>query len=247
MFLQNMTSDELVREYKKDLPEIRRLSLEFDNSSYISRILQKNRKSKRVWSSRLFTTSRNNTYLNVFTYRKDESASKRLYKWNYTVNSIGIMQSFKGLCYIIFFDESTIAVKFQSHFFLRYRQRIADECDWKTRARLSEAATLNDIVAVYVSRNTDTSLIKTDIKYIDKEHIFAPVNDGAMLLQWNGKNIQANTFITKSMFSCQQKCMSDQAENEKERGKLVHDATEVFMKLMEDDNWLWDTSQIEGS
>lgn len=206
MFLHTMTSEQLTAQYLKDLPEIQEQSKKFDSSEYISRMLRKNRKANRLCITRTSTIN-HNQYLHIFIYEKDAEAAKRLRKWSWSVNSVGVMQTDKEKCIIVFIDNSDIAIRFQPHFFYRYKERFMKVTDWRTKVRLNNAKTLEEIVAIFISRNFQTSLFNTKVKYVDKEHVFAPVNDGAMLLQWDGNNIQANTFITQDMYSYNQKEM----------------------------------------
>lgn len=235
MFLQNMSSDELAAEYKKDLPEIQKLNNEFDQSAYISRMLDRKHKVDTLYFTKIFTTQRSNRYINVFMYIRKPGTSKRERLWNWSVESIGEIQTRKGVCFIAFLEDGNIALKMQTHFFNRYKERFLTECDWKTKARILSAKTLEDLVAVYISRNLDAALLKTNVRYADREHIFAPVNDGAMLIQLDNRNLQANTFITKSMYSYYQKQMLDKINARRENERNVQMATRKLIELMQDE------------
>lgn len=235
MFIQNMTSVELANEYRSDLPEIEAYSKLVDKSAYVHGLLKKERKKDCVCFVRYLKTSRNNTYISVFKYYKKEGSTKKNAKWNWQVWSFGLMQTFKGTCAIGFFEEASMAIVFQAHFFHRYKERLMKVCDWQTRNQLSQAKRIEDIAAIYIKRNPITTWLNTKSKFGDKEHIFAPVNDGVALIQWDGQNIQANTFITEDMFSLQQhdmlgrtRCV-EQLEQEKE--KLL----QQLIKLMNED------------
>lgn len=212
MFILNMTSTELVQEYRSDLPEIESKNVRIDQSAYVSNLLDKHRKQDVVSFVRYYRTSRHNTYINVFQYTKKAESTRKSIKWDWSVYSFGLMPTYKGTCAIGFFEEANLAIVFQAHFFLRYKERLMKICDWQTRNQLNQAKNAEEIIPIYIKRNPITTWINTKTKYGDKEHIFAPVNDGVALIQWNGKSIQANTFITEDMFSADQQGMNQKAK-----------------------------------
>lgn len=235
MFIQNMTSRELVQEFHLDLLEIQTKHNTIVQSSYVSNLLNKNRKNNSFMFVKYCTTARHNTYINVFVYTKDVNSTRKSTKWGWDVYSFGLMQTHKGTCAIGFFDDFQIAIVFQPHFFLRYKERFSKICDWKTRGILNQAKKVEDIIPIYVRRNPITTWINTKVKYKNKEHVFAPINDGVALIQFDGENIQANTFITEDMYSSQQynlieksKCF-DQLQQEKD--KLF----QILMSLMNEE------------
>lgn len=232
MFIQNMTSRELVQEYRSDLPEIERNNEWIDNSAYVSNLLKKHRKKNEVCFVRYFKTTRNNTYINLFKYTRNAESTKKSVKWNWQVWSFGVMPTYKGTCAIGFFEEASLAIVFQAHFFNRYKERLIKVCDWQTRNQLSQAKTVEEIIPIYIKRNPTTTWINTKSKFGDKEHIFAPVNDGVALIQWDGENIQANTFITEDMFSYQQQGMAGWARCaellQQEKDKLFQQLTALI-------------------
>ncbi len=234
MFIQNMTSKELVKEYKFDLPEIESFNNRIDGSSFVADLLKKGRKKDCVCFVRYCKTSRNNTYINVFKYYRKSESTRRDIRWGWQVWSFGLMQTFKGTCAIGFFEEALLAIVFQAHFFQRYKERLMKVCDWQTRNQLSQAKRIEDIIAIYIKRNPITTWMNTKSKFGDKEHIFAPVNDGVALIQWDGESIQANTFITEDMYSLQQLDMVGRAkcveQLEQEKDKLF----QQLISLMDD-------------
>lgn len=232
MFIQNMTSRELVQEYCSDLPEIEQNNERIDNSAYVADLLRKNRKRNEVCFVRYFKTARHNTYINLFKYIKKVESTRQSTKWNWQVWSFGIMSTYKGTCAIGFFEEASLAIVFQAHFFNRYKERLMKVCDWQIRNQLTQAKTVEDIIPIYIKRNPIITWINTKSKFDDKEHIFAPVNDGVALIQWDGENIQANTFITEDMFSYQQRGMAGRAkcaeQLQQEKDKLFQQLTALM-------------------
>lgn len=225
MFIQTMTSNELWKEYNADLPELNAYGARIDNSEYVSKLLQKNKKSGNLSFVKFFNTARGNRYINVFKYTKLQNRA-----WDWIVLSVGLMNTPKGICAIMFSDDRRMALTFQAHFFMRYKSRMLEVCDWKLRNNLNAAKSLEDIIAIYIRRNQDAAIAKTGSKYGNKEHLFAPVNDGVVLFQDNGKTIQANTFITEDMLSLKQKELMDNAVKSKE---TIEKATELLRLLAE--------------
>lgn len=234
MFIQSMTSEELAREYSRDLPEIHERNERFDSSDFVTNTLAKkwnNNKVQSVYFDRIYTTKRNNKYLNVFVYKKQKPDG-----WKYIVFTVGLMQTFKGECAILFYEDSSIGILVQSHFFSRYKERMLLDCDWKTRLQLNATKTLCDVMSLYLRRNNEVALMKTDSKFGHKQHIFAPVKDGVALYQFDEKKeqIQCNTFVTNNMLSNQQKDMVKAAREYKtsveEMQKLVQDIYKMINK-----------------
>ena len=96
------------------------------------------------------------------------------------------------------------AVRFTSHFFERYRERVV-----KSRIMTSSMIDCyNDLglIGLFAARNKDITWIETETVFAEKVHIFAPINDGVVLLQWDSdkKVLQANTFVTEDMLSKKQ-------------------------------------------
>lgn len=229
MFIQNMTSMELVQEYRSDLPEIESKNVQIDQSAYVSELLNKHRKRNKVSFVRYYTTSRHNTYINVFQYRRKAGSARKSTDWDWCVHSFGLMPTFKGTCAIGFFEEAGLAIVFQAHFFLRYKERLMKVCDWQTRNQLRQAKNVEEIIPIYIKRNPIATWINTKSKYGDKEHVFAPINDGVALIQWDGENIQANTFITEDMFSQDQQGMNERAKYVEQ---LQQEKDKLFQKLV---------------
>lgn len=215
MYIQNMTMEEMVREYRADLPEIEINNSRIDSSEFVGEQLYKARKTGKYNFVRYYKTERGNKYINVFQYIKSSKSTRNKPKWEYNVYSVALMQTYKGICAIVFFSEANIAIIFQQHFFVRYKQRLLDVCDWQTRNELSRTKTIEDIIAVWIKRNPEIVWINTKSKFDNREHIFAPINDGTILMQWDDKHIQANTFITNDMYSEKQLEMANEAEDAK--------------------------------
>lgn len=234
MFIQKMNCEELVKEYKRDKPEIERNNERIDKSAYVSNLLNKHRKEKEVTFVRKQKTSNNNTYLNVFQYQHTSESTRKSVKWEWRVYSFGLMQTPKGLATIGFFENAGIAIVFQSHFFLRYKERFMEVCDWKTRAQLAKANCVEDIIPIYIQRNPDAIWMNTKCKFGDREHVFAPINDGVALIQFNGASIQANTFITEDMYSDKQAEMVEKSKYfeqlQEEKNKLYEQIISILNK-----------------
>lgn len=124
-----MTSAELAAEYRADLPEIDADNNRFDQSAYVSKVLLKHRKTNAIGFDRVFYSRRGNKYLNVYTYRKTDESTSMKAKWDWDVYTVGLIETKKGVCAVMFYDDAQIAVVFQAHFFLRYRERFSQECD----------------------------------------------------------------------------------------------------------------------
>lgn len=236
MFIQNMTSREMVKEYQADFPEIDKSIQKVNSSDYVETLLYKGRKKNEISFVRPLKTSRNNNYINVFQYIKQSDSTNKMARWEWHTYTFALMQTFKGTCAITFFEEIQCAIVFQAHFFMRYKERLLKECDWQTRNLLEKVKRVEDVIPIYIQRNPTLIWVNTKSKFGDKEHIFAPVNDGVALIQWDGDNAQANTFITKSMYSLQQKDLVDYTQDFKQ---LQQEQSEIFQQLisyMEDNN-----------
>ncbi|MCM1140207.1 MAG: hypothetical protein NC453_16700 [Muribaculum sp.] len=199
MFIDAMSSKELLAEYSADLPQLQSLTSRFDQSEYVTRYLNKRKKSLKVVITKVFTTSRGNRYLGLLFYYQSGYGKNK--GWDWSSYHIGLMNSYKGLCAIAFFNESNQALKFTPHFFKRYKERFYKIADWQTRNELTSAKALSDIVAIYMKRNLSITWIETKSVFRNTVHIFGPINDGVALLQWDKKNkvLQANTFVTEDM------------------------------------------------
>lgn len=204
MFIDSMSSKELLREYSNDLPELQALTDRFDSSEYVTRYLRKRSKILKVVITKIFTTSRGNRYLGLlFYYRTGSNKSKN---WDWSSYHIGLMNSFKGVCAIAFFNDSNQALKFTPHFFKRYKERFSKIADWQTKNELICAKSISDVIAVYMKRNLSITWIETQSVFRNKVHIFGPVQDGVALLEWDKRNrvLQANTFVTEDMLDAKQ-------------------------------------------
>lgn len=204
MFIDTMSSVELLREYQADLEEIRGKIGAFDSSDYLKNYLWKRRKFQRVTITRQTNTSRNNRYLAVFIYEQAGTGEQK--RWVWTSYHAGLMNTAKGLMVIMFYEDDNQAVKYTPHFFNRYKERLSLVGDWKIRNQLNIADTQEKIASIYIQRNLGTAWIKTESVYKNKVHIFAPVPDGVTLIQWDSslKTMQANTFITYDMLDGKQ-------------------------------------------
>ena len=236
MYIQNMTTEEMVREYRADLLEIEPINDRIDQSECIAKKLRKAKKANEIYYICTTTTKRNNKYINIFQYIKSDTSTRKTPKWNFSVRNIALMQTYKGVAAISFFDNPEIAIVFQQHFFTRYKERLLKVCDWKTRNELMQAKTIEQIIAVWAKRNPEMVWINTKVKFDDKEHIFVPINDGAMLLQWDGNYIQANTFITDGMYSSKQIEMIGQAEEEQQNEEKHKQLINTLKDLMSQEN-----------
>lgn len=230
MYIQNMTMEEMVREYRADLPEIEKNNNRIDCSEYAGKLLYKARKTGRCSFIRYYKTQRGNRYINVFQYVKSSISTRNNPRWDWSVHSIALMQTYKGLSAIAFFSEANLAIVFQQHFFVRYKQRLLNVCDWKTKNELLKTKTIEDVIAVWIKRNPDIVWINTKSQFNNREHIFAPINDGTVLMQWDGQHIQANTFITEDMYSKKQVEMVGRAEDAKQEQKEM----ETFLDILKD-------------
>lgn len=233
MFIQNMTTEEMAREYHADLPEIEAKNKRIDGTEYVVKSLYKARKTGKLYFVRHYTTARNNKYINVFEYIKSNDSKGKNLKWDWNVRSVALMQTYKGTCAIAFFGNADIAIVFQQHFFVRYKQRLLSVCDWRTKNELNNAKTIEDIIAVWIKRNPDISWINTKVKFGDKEHVFAPIKDGVILIQWGENTIQANTFITNNMCSDKQFQMVSQAKEAKQEQEKNQAFIQTIMSLIE--------------
>jgi hypothetical protein len=213
MFTDNMSSNELLDEYHSDLPFIQERALQFDESEYVNKHLFKRRKQSCVVITKPLKTPRGNRYLGIFIYVKN-GKTKFTKQWEFSSFHIGFMNTFKGVTAIAFYADSKQALIFTPHFFRRYKERMLKICDWALRNALNEAKTIEDLVGIYVKRNLGTTWIETESEFGNKVHIFAPVNDGVALLQWNKDKqlLQANTFVTNDMLNDKQLQMVEYAK-----------------------------------
>lgn len=228
MFVKTMKNQDLIREYQLDLPELEANNARIDESSYTSKLLTKLRKQDKVCFTKYYTSSRMNKYINVFIYEKSSDSTKKAIHWGWKVISFGLMADYKGVCAIGFFNEAQLAIVFQPHFFVRYKERFGKVCDWETKNAFNRARSIEDVIKLYIKRNPHLTWINTKAQYKEQRHAFAPVNDGAALIQWDDDMIQANTFITNDMLSEQQKDMAEQAECAKQ---YQQEKAKLFEKL----------------
>lgn len=211
MFTETMSSKELYVEAGRDLTELQEKTERFNGSQYVTSYLAKRRKQRQVTIFKKFRTSRNNTYLGVLQYVKQNDTKRS--DWDWQSLHFGLMYSFKGVCAIVCCDNSQQAVRLTTHFFQRYKERMAKTCDWRTRNQLAMAKETQDIINVFMSRNPFMVWVETKAEFDGKSHIFSPMNDGVALLQWDREKelLQANTFLTFDMLSNSQLAMLKQA------------------------------------
>lgn len=199
MFEETMSSDNLLNEYRLDLADIQAKTLRFDGSDYITRYLRKHRKQQTVVITKLFESLRGNSYLGILIYFQTGIGQAK--KWDWSSFHVGLMKTCNGVAAIAFYAESQQAIKFNPHFFLRYKERYLKVGDWQTRSQLTTAKNIVDVIGIYMKRNLTMTWIETKSVFRDKVHIFGPVNDGVALLQWSKRHrlLQANTFVTMDM------------------------------------------------
>lgn len=199
MFEEAMSGSQLLDEYYADLSDIQVWTLRFHQSEYVRRYLWKRHKKCRTVISKEHVTPRGNRYLSILFYEQSGAGKNR--QWEVSPLRIGLMETRRGLCTIAFHTDNHQAIRYTSHFFERYRERYIKICDWQVRNRLMAAKTIAEIAAIYMERNLSMVWIETASVFRDKVHIFGPVNDGVVLLQWsNGRKLlQANTFVTEDM------------------------------------------------
>lgn len=204
MFEERMSGNELLAEYTEDLAVLQAKTIRFDKSDYVSRYLWKRRKNQTVIIPKVLTTPRGNTYLGILVYTQVGAGKSK--QWNFTSFHIGLLETSKGVAAIAFYAESKQAIKYNPHFFQRYKERYLEVCDWQTKNQLSQAQSNLDIIAVFMKRNFTMTWIETKSVFRNKVHIFGPINDGVALLQWDKqrKLLQANTFVTMNMLDAKQ-------------------------------------------
>ncbi len=233
MFTQSMTSKELADEYRADFNEIDEFNDRVDESESVSNLLRKHRKHKIVSFIRKFKTKRNNRYVGVFIYYRQSGLRKDMVKWKYNVFTVGLMETPKGTAAIVLIDGNRLGVLVQAHFFKRYKERMlkSDKCDWKLRNGLNAAKTIEDMIGIYMLRNPYTALMKPNASFGKLSHLFAPVNDGIALFQFDDKKklMQANTFVTRDMLSKQQAEWDGDAEEYKRwYAQIMNDTKKLF-------------------
>ena len=155
----------------------------------------------KVYSSlKIFKFFRGNRYIGIC------SSSGKIKQWVWSSFHIGLMNTYKGIASIAFYTNSNQVIVLTPHFFKRYKERFSAVCDWQTRNRFDLAKSIEDIISIYISRNIGIVWIETESVFSNKTHIFAPVNDGVVLLQWDSdkKLLQANTFVTMDMLNDKQ-------------------------------------------
>lgn len=207
-----MSGKELVEQYQLDLEDLQNKTLRFDRSDYITRLLKKHRKKQSIILTKGFTSWRGNNYLGILIYTRNSTTS--LKSWELSSYHIGLIITAKGISAIAFYAESNQAIRFNPHFFRRYKERFAKVCDWETRNSLEAAKGIIDVIGIYMTRNLSMTWLETKSVFRDNVHVFGPVNDGVALLQWNKshKLLQANTFVTMDMLDDKQTEMVEYAK-----------------------------------
>lgn len=204
MFLESMSGQELLNEYSADLLELQGKTLRYDCSDKVNKYLKKHHKDEVVVISRLFNTSRNNQYLGILVHQRINTGKNK--DWALTSYHFGLTNTRKGLCAIAFYQQGNQTLILTPHFFNRYKERYSKLADWKTLRDFRQAKTLIDIIAIYFRRNLTITWIETDAVFRDTTHIFAPIDDGVALIQWDSsrKQLRANTFVTEDMLTNRQ-------------------------------------------
>lgn len=204
MFSERMSGNELLAEYTQDLEVLQAKTIRFDKSDYVSRYLWKRRKNQMVIIPKVLTAPSGNTYLGILIYTQSGIGKSK--QWNFTSFHVGLLETSKGLAAIAFYAESKQAIKYNPHFFYRYKERYLEVCDWQTKNQLSHTQSELDIIAIFMKRNLTMTWIETKSVFRNKVHIFGPINDGVALLQWDKhrKLLQANTFVTIDMLDAKQ-------------------------------------------
>lgn len=227
MFNDRMSSSQLLAEYYEDLPGIQEQTICFAQSDYVSKHLKRHRMQEQVLITRFFTSLHGNGYLGILVYTKSEEVFQK--EWSLSAFHIGLMNTSKGICAIAFYTQSKHAIKFTTHFFHRYKERFKQICDLETHSQLELAKSVVDIMTVYMKRNLTMTWIETRSVFRNKVHIFAPINDGVALLQWDKHKhlLQANTFVSMDMLDDKQIEMVKYARiysslSNEERAKLKH-------------------------
>lgn len=212
MFTDTMTGEELYNEYLADVAELQSKTFQFDRSKRMEAYLQKNRKRSHIVTTRMFQTDRNNRYIGTFIYNRIGTRGNR--DWSLSANHIGLLNTTRGIFAIAFYEENMQALKLTPHFFNRYKERFGNIADWQIKPMLRCTTSLVDVASIFFRRNPSISWIETDTVFYDKVHIFAAVNDGVALMQWdNDKHVlQANTFVTNDMLSEKQSKLVDYAK-----------------------------------
>lgn len=225
MFDEKMTCQSLLEEYRADVPELTAKTQRFEKSKYVQNYLRKHQKESLVVIPRIYGTSRDNQYLGMLYFCQIGIGQNK--RWHFTAIHTGLLETKKGLCAIMFYSKSKQALKLIPHFFERYKERVIELCDWRTRNELNVAKDLIDIMIVYMKRNPIITWIETESVFHNKTHIFGPVNDGVALLEWDSDTevLQANTFVTNDMLDEKQKEMVKYAKiylnlNEEQRKRF---------------------------
>lgn len=203
-----MTGKELYAEYKSDFNELMEKTQRFCMTPYMNRVMDKNRGKEEFTVNKPMSSKRGNGYLAIIC--ATNYGSKKNPNWDFSTYYIGKINTFKGISYLIFYDDIKQTLLLTPHFFRRYKERLMEVAEWQTRNQLRQAKSMDDIAAIYMRRNLKTVWIETNSVYSDKTHLFSPIYDGIALLQWSEgrKILQANTFITLDMLDEKQTDMA---------------------------------------
>ena len=82
MFEETMSGDELLNEYRLDLPEIQAKTLRYDKSDYVARYLWKHHKQPTVIMTKIFDSSRGNAYLGILVYFQTGIGKTKKWEWS---------------------------------------------------------------------------------------------------------------------------------------------------------------------
>lgn len=223
MFSNLQTGKEILKEYCDDLVDLRRQTIEYSLSTKVAQYFQKHRRQDTITLTPRFRTSLNNEYFGVLIYSKDKN-SRVLDAYH-----VGLVDTPRGKCALTFLLSSHNVLQITPHFAERYKERYSKVSEWNTRGALVAAKTFEEIIKIFIIRNHDIIWVETKTAFRNKLHIFAPIPDGVMLLQWDRKRqlLQANTFITYDMLSEKQMWFVEEAYKyhlltPEERAKLPH-------------------------
>lgn len=203
MFNLKMSSYEMLEEYRADVQDVLFQAERFDCSEFVRKLLRRKRKEQLVVVDHIFKAKSGNRYLCLYFYLKSDN-SPNFYWIMAEYIMFGLIDTAEGVYAIAFYLDVEQALLLTPHFFERYKERMFESvAPWQIRQQLILAKSTPEIMKVYFSENPSITWIETENVFHNRTHIFAPVNDGVALLQWDKKMqlLKANTFITESMLN----------------------------------------------